>query len=315
MSVNGFAMSRTRIFKGESSNYMLRKPLSFYGMICFAIILMVVSVLFSTILMLRWINPPATAFTIQEDWSEFEVDRYSLRDYWVDREDLPEHLKWAVTAAEDQRFYEHQGFDFEAINEAWEDHNQGIRSRGASTISQQVAKNLFLWPGHSWIRKGLEAGITVMIELVWPKDRILEVYLNIAEFGPGLFGVGKSTQQMFGMPVNELTPEESARLAVVLPNPKRMRAEPPTPFVEERSRWILNQMTHLTGTQYYEPEEEEPEEVPDFKTEDPLPPGFHRTWEVVSDTTTPADTVLTLPDSLRPSPEPISVPADTVSQN
>jgi monofunctional biosynthetic peptidoglycan transglycosylase len=218
---------------------------------------------------LRWINPPATSFTLRENWTELEAERYSLREYWVSSEDIPEQMKWAVVASEDQLFWEHNGFDMESIREAWEERQSGERIRGASTISQQVAKNLYLSPAQTFLRKGVEAGITVLIELFWPKDRILEVYLNIAEFGPGIFGIGKAADHFWGISATELTPEMASRLAAVLPSPKRMRVEPPSPFAEERSLWILRQMTQLSGVAYYQPEE--PDKIPtEFDEIDPF---------------------------------------------
>jgi len=222
-----------------------------------------------SLITLRWVNPPATSFTLQENWSELEAEPYNLREFWVNSDEIPEQMKWAVVASEDQLFWEHRGFDMESIREAWEERQSGERTRGASTISQQVAKNLYLSPAQSFLRKGVEAGITILIELFWPKERILEVYLNIAEFGPGIFGIGKAADHFWGISVPELTPEMASRLAAVLPSPKRMRVEPPSPFAEERSLWILRQMTQLSGISYYQPEE--PEETTDeFEDIDPL---------------------------------------------
>ena len=207
--------------------------------------------LLASVFTMRWVNPPVTSFTLLENRDQFgEEGRYNLREYWVPAENIPNHMKWAVVASEDQLFWEHRGFDMESIQQAWEDRQSGRRSRGASTISQQVAKNLYLWPAHSFFRKGVEAGITILIELLWPKERIIEVYLNIAEFGPGLFGIGKASGQFFGQSATQLTPEQSARMAAVLPSPKRMRVNPPSPYAYERSRWILRQMTQLTGIAY-----------------------------------------------------------------
>lgn len=203
--------------------------------------------LFITIVALNWVNPGFTSFTMREDWSGFETGRYSLKDSWVPADELPDHLKWAVIASEDQLFYDHSGFDFESIREAWTEIQTGERIRGASTISQQTAKNLFLSPAQSFFRKGVEACITFLLELMLPKQRIIEIYLNIAEFGPGIFGVGKASEEFFGIHASSLEPEMSARLAAVLPSPKRMRVNPPSPFAEERSRWILRQMTQLSG--------------------------------------------------------------------
>ncbi len=156
----------------------------------------------------------------------------------------------AVIASEDQRFADHHGFDLDSIQDAVEDHERGRRLRGASTISQQVAKNVFLWPGRSFVRKGLEAYFTVLIEALWPKRRILEVYLNVAEFGDGLFGVEAASQRYFKKPASRLSLEEAAVLAAVLPNPHRLRAGRPSAYVEERRDWILRQMDQLGGVAY-----------------------------------------------------------------
>lgn len=203
-----------------------------------------------TILILRWANPPFTAFTLQESWEELQTEPYNLKEWWVPASQIPDHLQWAVIASEDQLFRDHSGFDIESIKEALDERREGERNRGASTITQQTAKNLFLWPNQSFFRKGLEAVLTVVIEILWPKERILEVYLNIAEFGPGLYGVGKTADSKFGVQASGLEPEMSARLAAVLPSPKRMRIEPPSPFAQKRSRWILKQMTQLSGIAY-----------------------------------------------------------------
>lgn len=206
--------------------------------------------LIMTILSLRWINPPFTAFTLQTDWNRFDQESYNLRNHWVPVGQIPEHMIWAAVAAEDQLFFEHYGFDFESIENAWGEHRESVRTRGASTISQQVAKNLFLSPVQSFIRKGVEAGITIFIELLWPKERIIEIYLNIAEFGPGIFGIGKASDVYFNRPAHRLSPEMAARLAAVLPNPKRMQVNPPSPYTQKRSLWILRQMNQLTGKNF-----------------------------------------------------------------
>ncbi len=203
-----------------------------------------------TILSLRWINPPFTAFTLQEDWTELEVDRYNLRDFWVDYEQIPDHLKWAVIVSEDNQFYEHWGIDRDAIEKAIEERERGESRRGASTITQQVAKNLFLPPAQTYLRKGIEAVIAVTIELFWSKDRIIEMYLNTAEFGPGLFGIGKASNELLGKSASEIEPESSALFAAVLPSPKRIQINPPSPFAEERSQWVLRQMTHYSGISF-----------------------------------------------------------------
>jgi monofunctional biosynthetic peptidoglycan transglycosylase len=191
------------------------------------------------VFLLRWVDPPSTAFMLQEPGS--------VQYRWVDWERISPHIKVAVIASEDQKFPEHHGFDFDSINDALEDRERGRRVRGASTLSQQVAKNLFLWPGQSWLRKGLEAYFTVLIETLWPKKRILEVYVNIAEFGKGVFGVGAASEVFFKKPAARLSAPEAALLAAVLPNPKRMKVRSPSGYVRSRQLWILGQMQGLGG--------------------------------------------------------------------
>lgn len=167
---------------------------------------------------------------------------------WVSMSDMSPWMGLAVIAAEDQKFPEHWGFDVSAIEKALA-HNERNenRIRGASTLSQQTAKNLFLWDGRSWVRKGLEAGLTLGIETVWSKRRILTVYLNIAEFGEGVFGVEAASQRYFHKPASRLTMSEAALLAAVLPNPIRFRADAPSGYVRSRQAWILRQMRQLGG--------------------------------------------------------------------
>jgi monofunctional biosynthetic peptidoglycan transglycosylase len=150
-------------------------------------------------------------------------------------------------AAEDQKFPFHWGFDRQAITDAWQERAAGTRVRGASTISQQVAKNLFLWPGKSFIRKGIEAYFTLLIEILWPKQRILEVYLNIAEFGNGIYGVNAASKTYFGKAPGRLKRRECALMAAVLPSPKRLRLSQPSDYVLNRSEWILQEMTRLNS--------------------------------------------------------------------
>lgn len=234
----------------NKSGFSIRNGIKKFFIIAGGVIVSLFLLFLITILTLKWVNPPFTAFTLQEDWESLEKSRYNLRDYWVPESELPEHLKLAAIASEDQRFWDHWGLDIEAIQKALEEHKNGKRRRGASTITQQVAKNLFLTPSQTYLRKGIEAVIAVCLEVLWSKERILEVYLNIAEFGPGIYGAGKASESFFGKGPLNLVPNESARLAAVLPNPKRFRVNPPTPFVQERSRWILGQMTQLSGIAY-----------------------------------------------------------------
>ncbi|CAI1008355.1 monofunctional biosynthetic peptidoglycan transglycosylase [Serratia quinivorans] len=173
---------------------------------------------------------------------------YVAHSDWVSMDDISPQMALAVMAAEDQKFPEHWGFDVAAIEKAFS-HNERrpTRIRGASTLSQQTAKNLFLWDGRSWLRKGLEAGLTSGIELVWTKRRILTVYLNIVEFGDGVFGVEEASQRYFNKPAKRLTASEAALLAAVLPNPHRFKADAPSGYVIQRQQWIMRQMRQLGG--------------------------------------------------------------------
>lgn len=194
--------------------------------------------------LLRWVDPPTSAVMLRERITN--PDR-QLQHRWTEWQRIAGPMKVAVIAAEDQTFPDHHGFDLQSINKALEERERG-RVRGASTISQQVAKNLFLWNGRSWIRKGLEAYFTVLIEILWPKQRILEVYLNIAEFGRGIYGVGAASESLFRKSASRLNSSEAALLAAVLPNPKRLRANAPSRYVRSRQSWIMGQMRGLGGT-------------------------------------------------------------------
>jgi monofunctional biosynthetic peptidoglycan transglycosylase len=201
---------------------------------------------------MRWIDPPTTAFMLRDRAVALlaGTEGYQFRHEWRDWDQISRYAPLAVVAAEDQRFPQHHGFDFKQIDKALADRERGRRVRGASTISQQVAKNLFLWPGQSWFRKGLEAGITVLIELTWPKQRILEVYLNIAEFGRGTWGIQAASERYFRKDAAKLTRAEAARLAAVLPSPTRYSVEAPGPYVRQRQAWIERQMVALGGPEY-----------------------------------------------------------------
>jgi monofunctional biosynthetic peptidoglycan transglycosylase len=199
---------------------------------------------------LRWIDPPASAFMLRDRARRLGADDYRFSHEWRDFDAISRHAALAVIAAEDQRFLEHDGFDFKQIDKALQDRERGRRVRGASTITQQVAKNLFLWPGQSWFRKGLEAGLTVLIELAWDKRRILEIYLNVAEFGRGTWGVEAASQRYFGKPAAKLSRSQAALLAAVLPNPIRYRVDAPSAYVRKRQGWIERQMRALGGTEF-----------------------------------------------------------------
>ncbi len=214
-----------------------------------------IAVLFTVLLVLpfRWMNPPLSAFMLQTLVAELhEVGRAEarVRHRWVDLDAISPDARLAVIASEDQRFPDHHGFDTAALRDAVGDALQGQGLRGASTISQQTAKNLYLWHGRSLVRKGLEAWFTVHMELFWPKERILEVYLNIAEWEEGLYGIEAASRRYFGKPAARLTASEAALLAAVLPNPNRFRVDAPSLYVLGRQQWILEQMDALGGPRY-----------------------------------------------------------------
>lgn len=164
---------------------------------------------------------------------------------WVSLEKISKHVPQAVVAAEDQKFMDHKGFDFEAMEKAWENNKKGRRIKGASTISQQTAKNVFLWPGRNLVRKGLEAYFTFLIEVIWGKERIMEVYLNVIEMGEGIYGIEAAAQANFKKSADKLSRNEAALIAAVLPNPRRWTPARPTPYILGRQAWILRQMNNL----------------------------------------------------------------------
>jgi monofunctional biosynthetic peptidoglycan transglycosylase len=202
---------------------------------------------------LRWIDPPMSSFMLQHKVSSFTngSDTPRLRHEWIAWEAISPAVPLAVVAAEDQRFPNHFGFDLVEIQKAWGVFRSGGRLRGASTISQQVAKNLFLWRGKDWVRKALEAWFTLAIELAWPKRRILEVYLNIAQLGADTYGVGAASWRYFHRPPEALRANDAALLAAALPNPERYRLDAPSANMHQRATWIQSQMGQL-GAGYLE---------------------------------------------------------------
>ncbi|MEO7917176.1 MAG: monofunctional biosynthetic peptidoglycan transglycosylase, partial [Dokdonella sp.] len=177
-------------------------------------------------------------------------DPVDMRYRWTAIAKVSSRLPISLIAAEDQKFPIHNGFDMAAIRSALDDADDGERLRGASTISQQVAKNLFLWNGRSFVRKGIEAYYTVLIEALWPKRRIIEVYLNVAEFGDGVYGATAASKQFFGVAPAQLSARQSALLAAVLPNPRSYRVNPPSLYVQRRAAWIERQANQLGGAAY-----------------------------------------------------------------
>ena len=204
------------------------------------------------VLVLRWVHPFSSAFMVEAKWHALRAGaRHYRADYqWVPYRRISPQAGIAAVASEDQTFPYNHGFDLGAIDAAIRSAERGGRLRGASTITQQVAKNLFLWGGRSWIRKGIEAYLTVLIDVLWPKQRVLEVYLNIAQFGRGVFGVQAAAERFFHEPAARLTADQAALLAAVLPDPVHWHVADPSPFVRWRQHWLLRQMRALGGPAY-----------------------------------------------------------------
>lgn len=197
--------------------------------------------------LLRYVPPPTTAFMLHthiDDWMLGKKYRV-INQHWVSGDKISKHAFLAVIAAEDQRFYQHHGFDFDAIYKAYKHNMRGGRLRGASTISQQVAKNLFLSPSKNLARKALEVWFTLLIETLWTKSRILEVYLNTAEFGDHLYGIEAASRRYFSTPAKRLSARQAALLAATLPNPSKLKADRPSNYLLRRRDWILGQMRNL----------------------------------------------------------------------
>lgn len=217
-----------------------RRPLRALLKWTLLLVLVLVAASVMLVLPLRWIAPPTTAFMLADD-----SGRTPLLWEWVDWAAVGTAIPLAVVAAEDQRFADHFGLDPGSIRKSLDEARDGERLRGASTITQQLAKNLYLSPARSFVRKGVEAWFAVLLEACLPKQRILELYVNVVELGPGVYGLGAASRHFFGKPPSAITDEEAALLAAVLPNPVRLRADAPSAYVRERQAWILGQMQRL----------------------------------------------------------------------
>ena len=210
-------------------------------------LIFIISTISITILY-RFINPPITflmLIRVVEQWIDGKDAKLSKK--WKDIEEISPNLATAVVASEDQLFQEHWGFDFKSIEKAYENNNKKKRRtvRGASTISQQVAKNIFLWPGRSWIRKGLEVYFTLLIETFWSKERILEIYLNVIEMGDGIYGAETASQKYFKRSAKKLSKTQAALIAAILPNPIKYSATKPSGYIKGRQQWILRNMEYI----------------------------------------------------------------------
>lgn len=198
------------------------------------------------LILLRWVNPPITITMISNWFGLLGTDK-KFHKTWADYDEISQHSKLAVLASEDQLFPDHNGFDFKSIEKAMKHNQKSKKIRGASTISQQVAKNVFLWQGRSWLRKGLEVYFTFMIEKLWGKQRILEMYLNVAQMGDGIYGIEAASQQYYQKSAASLNREQAAMIAACLPNPVKYTVNPPARITAWRQRRILLQMRFLAG--------------------------------------------------------------------
>jgi monofunctional biosynthetic peptidoglycan transglycosylase len=199
------------------------------------------------VILYRFVPVPITPLMVIRLVEQTFDPKKDMRLYkdWVSMDEMSRHAPQAVVAAEDQKFMDHRGFDFEAMEKAWKNNQKGKRIKGASTITQQTVKNVFLWPSRSYIRKGLEAYFTVLVELIWSKERILEVYLNVIEMGNGIYGIEAASQTFFNKKAAKLTQSQAALIAAVLPNPRRWSPAKPTGYIKGRQAWIIRQMNNL----------------------------------------------------------------------
>ena len=245
-------MSRKRAAAGRGRRRRLGRWLLALVLGLLLLVVLFVGATAAPVLLLRELLPPTSAFMLRahfEDPATGEACE-EVEYRWVDREQISGYLPRAIVLAEDQRFLLHEGFDFKSIRRALREREQSGRIRGASTLTQQLAKNLFLWPGRSWTRKGLEVWFTVWIEKTWSKRRILEVYMNVAQFGPCVFGAEAAARRYFEITAAELDLEQAALLATVLPNPLRLRAWNPGPYARSRRTEILGLMDELGGARH-----------------------------------------------------------------
>ena len=195
------------------------------------------------VIIFKWAPVPITPLMVIRKIEHSNKNENSdINHDWVSIDDMSKNIQLAVICSEDQNFLSHHGFDFEAIKKAMENNQKNRRIKGASTISQQTAKNVFLWPQRSWLRKGLEAYFTFLIELIWSKERIIEVYLNSIEMGNGIYGVEAASQYWFKKSVSRLSQQEAAAIAAILPNPRVYKANPASSYIQSRKDWIVRQM-------------------------------------------------------------------------
>lgn len=205
------------------------------------------------VIVFKWAPVPATPLMVIRYFEQKEAKEETVWKHdWTPLTKISKNLQLAVICSEDQNFLKHNGFDMKAIEKAYDDIQKGKRFRGGSTISQQTAKNVFLWPGRSWLRKGMETYVTFWMELIWSKERIIEVYLNSIEMGKGIYGAEAAAQYWFHKSASQLSKSEAAAIAAILPNPLEYRAHPPTNYIAGRKLWIIKQMSFYCSLNYDE---------------------------------------------------------------
>lgn len=223
--------------------FQLRKTISIAKKVLIGLMLFSVFL----ILLMRWVNPWGSMLMVERKIANWNITQQRI---WKDWDQISDNIKIAVIAAEDQQFANHWGFDFKAINRALNYNKNNRKIRGASTITQQVAKNIFLWSSRNWIRKGVESWFTVWIELIWSKQRTLEIYLNSVEWGEGIFGIEAASRHYFGVSAKQLTKEQASLLAAILPNPRKWSPVNPNILTQKKAQWILGQMENLDTKKY-----------------------------------------------------------------
>ena len=209
------------------------------------------------VVIFKWVPVPVTPLMVIRNMEQTNENKNGWEHDWMPIEDISKNLQLAVICSEDQLFLKHNGFDVKAIEKAYENNKNGKRLKGASSISQQTAKNVFLWPQRSWLRKGLETYFTFLIELIWSKERIMEVYLNSIEMGPGIYGAEAAAQYWFKKSAAHLSTYEAAAIASILPNPLRYKANPATPYIQSRKSWVVKQMGYFGPLNYPTRDEKE----------------------------------------------------------
>tara|TARA_R110002033_G_scaffold32024_5_gene69318 strand:- start:5529 stop:6242 length:714 start_codon:yes stop_codon:yes gene_type:complete len=232
---------------------LIKRLFRFLFKILFWLVVFSVAIVF----LFKWVPVPLTPLMLIRNVEQTDANKKGWEHKWVSIETISINLQKAVICSEDQFFLNHNGFDIKAIERAYENNKKGKKQKGASTISQQTSKNVFLWPDRSWLRKGLETYFTFLIELIWTKKRIMEVYLNSIEMGPGIYGAEAAAQYWFKKSASNLSKYEAAAIASILPSPLRYRANPATQYIEGRKSWIVNQMGYLGTLNYSESEDEQ----------------------------------------------------------